>query len=162
MKGKQIAMDSLLIDLDRAEEERRKHEWAREKEQTDRIIRELDEKYGRKYEKELKELPDGSVVIIAQHLYRNDHYTWHFYRTVMTFSENAGRGRYSVFVQANNEEWPDVPPWAVVVGHENELKDIDYNNDHYHWATGEVVEPIKTWWIKEWEDFMNKYKGGKA
>lgn len=151
MKGKQMAMTAILAEADRGEIERRRHEWAREKEQTDRITAELDAKFGRMGEKDLLKQPDGSVVIIGQSLFRNDHYTRHFYRTVMTFAESRTRERHPVFVQANNEDWPDVPPWAQVENHEDELRDIDFFREHIHWATGEVTEPIRTWWMKEWE-----------
>ena len=147
MKGKQIAMDSALADLDRWELEREK----REKET---MIRQLDEKYGRMDYGMLRnaEYPAGSVVIIGQNLFRNNHYTRHFYRTVLIYWSNLS-GTYpnrAHFVQANNEEWPDIPPWAETVGHEGELKDITYYPEHIHWATGEVVEPIETWWMKKW------------
>lgn len=146
MKGKQMKMTSVMEEIDR-------YELEREKRETRRIMDSLDEKYGRSDEKALLKKPDGCVVIIGQYLFRNEHYTWHFYRTVMTFSYTKSRGKYSIFVQANNEEWPDVPPWAQVVNHENEPRDIDYYRDHIHWATDEVVEPIRTWWQKRWEDY---------
>ena len=142
MKGTQIAM-TVLGDYDRYEAERERRE-------TERIMRTLDERCARMGEKELMAQPDGSVVIIGQHLFRNNHSTWHFYRTVMTFATSGTRGRYPVFVQADNAEWPDLPPWAQVVGHENELRDIHYYQEHIHWVTGEVTEPIRTWWQKRW------------
>lgn len=150
MKGRQMAMDSLLREADRDEQERKKREWAREKEQTDRITAELDEKYGRMGEKDLLALSDGSVVIIAQSLFRNDHYTRHFYRTVMTFSTGLNTGRHSVFVQADNEEWPDIPPWAQVVNYEDDPRTMVYYQEHIHWATGEVTEPIITRWHQKY------------
>lgn len=145
MRGKQLRMDSMIEDIDR-------YEMERERREKDAIKKRLDEKYTRMYEKELLEQPDGSVVIIGQNLFRNNHYTWHFYRTIKTSFENYGREKHSVFVQANNEEWPDVPPWAQVVGHEDELRDIHFFREHIHWLTGEVVEPITTWWMKKYYD----------
>lgn len=52
------------------------------------------------------------------------------------------------FVEQQTEEWPDVPPWANTVGHEGEARDIMLHNDLIYWDTGEIVEPIKTWWMK--------------
>lgn len=147
VRGKQLAMDAALADLDR-------YELDREKRETDAIAARLDEKYGRMDYKKLRDdgYPAGSVVIIGQNLFRNNHYTLHFYRTVLIYWSNLC-GTYSnraYFVQANNDEWPDIPPWADTEGHEGELKDIEWITDHKHWATGEIVEPIETWWMKKW------------
>lgn len=147
MKGKQLAFDSALADLDR-------YELEREKRETDAITARLDEKYGRMDLGKLMACgyPAGSVVIIGQSLFRNNHYTRHFYRTVLIYWTNLS-GTYpnrAYFVQANNEEWPEIPPWAETVNHEGELKDINWYPEHIHWATGEVVEPIETWWMKKW------------
>lgn len=144
MKDKQIMMTSALEDFDRCQ-------MAREKREINAICDRLDTKYGKLKENDLKQLPAGSVVIIGQQVFRNDHYTLHFYRTVMNFHRSLNDPKSIVFVQANNEEWPDIPPWADTVGHEGELKDISYYSHHDHWATGEVVEPIETWWMKKWE-----------
>lgn len=154
MKGRQLAMDSLLKEADRDEQERKRREWAREEEQTNRIIAELDDKHGRMDYFKLRDCgyPAGSVVIIGQKLFRNDHYTWHFYRTVLIYWDNLS-GTYPrrpYFVQANNEEWQDLPPWADTVGHEGELKDMNWYPEHIHWATGEIVKPIRTWWMEKW------------
>ena len=146
MKGEQFQMREMLDDIDRMEREREKRE-------TQQMMLRLDSKYVRMGEKELLEQPDGSVIIIGQELFRNGRYNWHFYRTVMTFAENRSRGRYSVFVQADNKEWPEVPPWAHVIGHEDEPRDIDFYRNHIHWCTGQVTEPIKTWWQKKWEEY---------
>lgn len=91
MRGKQIAMDSALADLDR-------YELERERRETEAVKARLDEKYIRMNAQQLLDQPDGSVVIIGQDLFRNGHYTLHFYRTVMTFNENRSRGKYSIFV----------------------------------------------------------------
>lgn len=153
MKGKQMAMDSLLREADWQEEERRKREWAREKEQEIRLIDMLDDKYGRMYLRRTGQddkYPAGTVVIIGQHLFRDGHYTMHFYRTVLNYYASCTDPHRAVFVQANNEEFPEIPPWAETVGHEGELKDIGFYPEHFHWATGEVVDPIATWWMKQW------------
>lgn len=149
MKGKQLAMDSALADMDR-------YELEREQRETDMIRDRLDSKYGRMDYNKLRNLeyPAGSVVIIGQRLFRNNHYTMHFYRTVLIYWSNLC-GTYqnrAYFIQANNEEWPDIPPWADTVGHEDELKDITWYPEHIHWATGEIVEPIETWWMKKWRE----------
>ena len=147
MRGKQLAFDSALADLDR-------YELERERQQTDRLTRMLDEKYGRMDYRRIKDksYPAGSVVIIAQNVFRNNHYTRHFYRTVLNYYDACTEKGRAIFVHANNDEWPDVPPWADTVGPEGELKDIDWYGEHIHWATGEVVEPITTWWMKKWFD----------
>ena len=145
MKGKQLAFDSALADLDR-------YELEREKRETDAIRDRLDEKYGRMDYWKLRNAgyPAGSVVIIGQRFLRNNHYTLRFYRTVLNYCRTCSNPHKEVFVQANNEEWPDIPPWADTVGHEGELKDIDWYSGHIHWATGEITEPVATWWMKEW------------
>ena len=152
MKGKQMAMDGLLREADWEEQERKRREWALEKERTDAIRDRLDAQYGRMDEQKLRDkgYPEGSVVIIGQNLFRNDHYTRHFYRTVLNYYDACTERNRATFVQANNEEWPDIPPWADTVGHEGELKDICWYGEHIHWATGEVVEPICTWWQKKY------------
>lgn len=146
MKGKQMAMTEALADLDR-------YELEREKRQTDAIKARLDEKYGRMDLGKLMACgyPAGSVVIIGQNLFRNEHYTWHFYRTVLNYFRTCGDPRTPVFVEAANEEYPERPPWSDTVGHEGEAKDICWYPAHIHWATGEIVEPIATWWMKRWE-----------
>lgn len=145
MKGKQMAMDSALADLDR-------YELERERRQTDEIMARLDGKYGRMDYRKLREggYPAGSVVIIGQNLFRNNHYTRHFYRTVLNYCRTCNDPKKAVFVEDTNEEFPERPPWAETVGHEGELKDIEWFPDHIHWATGEVEEPIVTWWMKKW------------
>jgi len=151
MKGKQMAMDSLLQEADWNEEERRKREWARKKAQTDAMVDRLDSKYGRADRKKLwfNEYPEGSVVIIGQYLFRNGYYTLHFYRAVVGY-HNTVHGLAAHLVEQQTEEWPDVPPWAEVVGHEGEPRDIGIYSDHLYWMTGEVVEPIVTWWMEKW------------
>lgn len=145
MKGRQMSMTA-LEDYDRAELEREHRE-------TRAMINRLDQQYGRMDYRKVRAgaYPKGSVVIIAQNLFRNSHYTWHFYRTVLNYASTCNDPQKAVFVQADNGEWPDIPPWAETVGHEGELKDIDWCTDMIHWATGEVVEPIATWWMKRWE-----------
>ena len=145
MKGKQLAFDSALADLDR-------YELEREKRETDAITARLDEKYGRADYQKLKDMeyPEGSVVIIGQNLFRDGHYKWHFYRTVMIYHPKGVDCCRAFFVEAVNDEFPERPPWADTVGHEDDPRDIDYYPAHIHWFTGEVVEPIETWHMKEW------------
>lgn len=150
MKGKQLAMDSALADLDR-------YELEREKRETDAIKAMLDEKYERiDYTKlQKREYPEGSVVIIAQNLFRDGHYKRHFYRTVMSYHPKGVESCRAFFVEATSEEFPERPPWADVVGHEGEPRDIDYYPDMIHWMTGEVVEPVRTWHMKHWDGLLN-------
>ena len=152
MRGKQMAMDSLLREADWQEQERIKQEWEREKERTDRIIAELDGKYERVDYWKLKnqEYPEGSVVIIGQNVFRNNHYTRHFYRTVMIYHPKGVESCRAFFVESRNDEFHERPPWADTVGHEDDPRDIDYYPEMIHWITGEVVEPIRTWSMKEW------------
>ena len=149
MKGKQLAMDSALADLDR-------YEMEREKRETDAIRDRLDAKYGRMDLGKLKrmEYPEGSVVIIGQNLFRNGHYTRHFYRTVLIYHPKGVTSCRAFFVESRNDEFPERPPWAGVVGHEDDPRDIDYYQEHIHWATGEIVEPVKTSFMKDWEELM--------
>ena len=149
MKGKQIAMDSLLQEADFNEQERRNREWAREKEQTDRIVDRLDDRYGRADRKKLlnRGYMEGSVVIIGQYVYRNGKYMLHFYRAVLGYHRAVG-GIVPHLVEQQTEEWPDVPPWAEVAGHEGEPRDIGIYGDHLYWITGDVVEQIVTWWME--------------
>lgn len=144
MKGKQLAMDAALADLDR-------YELEREKRETDAIKAKLDERYERVDCQKLKnkEYPEGSVFIIGQHIFRNGHYILHFYRTVMTYHPKGLDCCRAFFVESRNEEFPERPPWADTVGHEGDPRDIDYYPEHIHWFTGEVVEPVETWIMKE-------------
>ncbi len=149
MKGKQLAFDSALQDLDR-------YELEQEKRETDAIRDRLDTKYERADYWKLRnmEYPEGSVVIIAQNLFRDGHYKWHFYRTVMTYHPKGMESCRAFFVEARNDEFPERPPWADTVGHEGEPRDIDFYPSMIHWFTGEVVEPVKTWHMKDWERFI--------
>lgn len=145
MNGKQLAFDSALADLDR-------YELERERRETDAITARLDEKYGRADYQKLKDMeyPEGSVVIIGQNLFRDGHYKWHFYRTAMIYHPKGVDCCRAFFVESRSEEFPERPPWADTVGHEDDPRDIDYYPEHIHWFTGEVVEPIETWHMKEW------------
>ena len=149
MKGKQLAMDSALADLDR-------YELEREKRETDMILNRLNERYERTDYRKLKDMeyPEGSVVIIGQNLFRDGHYKWHFYRTVMTYHPKGLDCCRAFFVEDRSEEFPERPPWADTVGHEDDPRDIDYYPSMIHWVTGEVVEPIKTWSMKRWERLL--------
>jgi hypothetical protein len=143
MRGKQLAFDLALEDLDRYEREREKRE-------TDAIRARLDEKYERLDRKacDRGEIPAGTVVIVGQELFRNGHYTLHFYRAVLDYHRSLHNPTTPHFVEQQTEEWPDVPPWADTVGHEGEPRDIMLHNDLIYWDTREGVEPIKTWWMK--------------
>ena len=145
MKGRQLAMDTVLEEYDSFREKREIREA------TEKIDR-LDEKYGRMDFRRLMDAgyPEGSVVIIAQNLFRDGRYRWHFYRTVLSYWSTRVYSNRACFVEATNEEYPERPPWADTVGHEGEAKDIEWYPEHIHWATGEIVEPIATWWMKRW------------
>ena len=149
MKGKQMAMDAALADLDR-------YELEREKRETDAIRARLDERYERVDYQKLKDMEyhEGSVVIIGQNLFRDGHYKWHFYRTVMTYHPKGHQCCRAFFVEDRSEEFPERPPWADTVGHEGDPRDVDYYPSMIHWVTGEVVEPIKTWSMKSWERLL--------
>ena len=144
MKGKQLAMDSALADLDR-------YEIERERRETDAIKARLDARYERINYRKLAaaEYPAGSVVIIGQNLCRA-RWSWHFYRTVLNYYSACHDPHRAIFVEARSEEYPERPPWADTVGHEGEPRDICWLGDLIYWITGEVVEPVKTWWMKEW------------
>ena len=145
MKGKQMAMDAVLEEYDSFREKCEIQELIAK-------IDRMDDKYGRMDLRRLRDggYPKGSVVIIAQNLYRNGRYRWHFYRTVLNYCRTCADPRTPVFIEATNEEYPERPPWADTVGHEGERKDIGWYAAHSHWATGEIVEPIATWWMKKW------------
>ena len=142
MKGKQLAMDAALADLDR-------YELEREKRETEAIKARLDAKYERMDYWKTKDMKyqEGSVVIIGQSKFYSQYATYimHFFRTVLIYAN----GR-AWFVEATNDEFPERPPWADTVGHEGEAKDIDWYQEHIHWITGEITEPIETWWMKRW------------
>lgn len=143
MKGKQM---SLMDEVDRYEQER-------ERRKTEETIRRLDEKYQRldEWAAMRGEIPAGTVVIIGQNLFRNGHYTMHFYRTVLDYHASCAKPTTPHMVEQQTEEWPDVPPWADTVGHVGEARDIGIHTGLLYWNTGEVTEPIPTWWMKEWE-----------
>ncbi len=152
MRGKQLAMDSALEDLDRTT-------LARIRMENEETIRRMDEKYERvDYRKLCKqEYVPGTVVIIGQYIGWGTQRKIHLLRTVLNYFTN----RYDTiahFVEGTNEEYPERPIWVDTVGHEGELKDIDWHVDHIHWLTGEVVEPIETWWMKDWREFRERNK----
>ena len=148
MKGEQLAMNSMLKEIDR-------YNLEREKREKDAIRAGLDEKYERADIRKLKsmEYPEGSVVIIAQNLCRGRS-AWHFYRTVLIYHPKGVDCCRAFFVESRNEEFQERPPWADVVGHEDDPKSIDFYPEHIHWITGEVVEPIRTWSMKEWDKLI--------
>ena len=146
MKGKQLAMESALADLDR-------YELDREKRETEAIRARLDAKYPHLDIRaaDRGEIPAGTVVIVGQNLFRNEHYTLHFYRTVLDYHRSLHNPTTPHLVEQQTEEWPDVPPWADTVGHEGEARDIGLHSGMTFWNTGEVVDPVKTWWMKKWD-----------
>lgn len=149
MKAKQLAMDSALADLDQYEKERKKRE-------SDAIKVRLNEKYELMDYWKLRDCgyPAGSVVIIGQRLFRDGCDTWHFFRTVLNYYASCTDPHRAIFVEATNEEFPERPPWADTVGHVGEAKDISWYGEHIHWFTGEVIEPIETWWMKRWRELF--------
>ena len=156
MRGKQLAFDSALEDLDR-------YELEREQREMDAIRARLDEKYERAdaLRLRLQEYPEGSVVIIGQNLFQNGHYKLHFYRTVLVYHPVNVEACRAFFVEARDEEFPERPQWVGVVGHEDEPKSIDYYPDLIYWMTGEVTEPILPYSIREWREFINRRRRGK-
>ena len=151
MKAKQLAMDSALEDLDRAE-------MARLRTANEETIRRMDEKYKRVDYNRLRkqEYVPGTVVIIGQYIrWGTPMARLKLFRTVLSYYKNRYETR-EVFVEATNEEYPERPIWAETVGHEGELKDISWYGEHVHWLTGEIVEPIETWWMKEWREFRER------
>ena len=141
---KDVQLD-MMAEVDRFTLERER----REKEET---IRRLDEKYQRLNTRaaDKHELPEGLVIIIGQPLFRNGRYTMHFYRAVLGYHMDCTGRWVPHLVEQQTEEWPDVPPWAHVVNHEHEARDIGFYHDHLYWNTGEVGEPVITWWQKKW------------
>ena len=141
MKSEQIRMDAALADVSR-------EQIARERREDAAAVVRMDDKYSRMDYMKLRnhEYPEGTVVIIGQNLFRNGNPKLHFYRAVLGY-RNTVSGIMAHFVEQQTEEWPDVPPWANVVGHEGEPRDIGFYYDHLYWLTGEVVEPIALWWM---------------
>lgn len=154
MRGKQLAMDSALEDLDRAERARLRME-------NEATIRRMDEKYERVDFNRLRkqEYVPGSVIIIGQYIrWGTATAQLKLFRTVLNYYEN----RYdinAVFVEGTNEDYPERPIWADTENHEGELKDIGWFSEHIHWFTGEIVEPIETWWMKDWREFRERMQG---
>ena len=144
-------MDSALADLDRAE-------VARLRLENDETIRRMDEKYARVDYNRLcrQEYVPGSVVIIGQYIrWGTQIAQLKLFRTVLSYFTNRYETK-AVFVEGTNEEYPERPIWADTVGHEGELKDISWYPEHIHWFTGEVVEPVETWWMKQWREFRER------
>ena len=134
MKGKQITMMD-AVDQFTLEQERRKEV---------ETIKRLDENYQRITARELSKngLPAGTVVIICQRLFRNGHYTKHFYRSILNYHEAVGGTMCDLFA-APDEEWPDVVPWAGVVNRPEYHKYINPEYTMDYWTRFEVVEPIE-------------------
>ena len=150
MKGKQLAMDSALEDLDRSELLRLRME-------NGDTVRRMDAKFERvDYDRLSKqEYAPGSVIIIGQYIGWGIQKRLKLFRTVLSYFTNRC-GTNPVFVEGTNEEYQERPIWAETVGHEGELKDIGWFSEHFHWFTGEIVEPIETWWLKDWREFRER------
>lgn len=113
-----------------------------ERAEVDRIRQRLNTEYSKpKIDANKTELPEGLVVIVSQDLFRNGHYTTHFYRTVLGYHMAVG-GRMTHLVAAPNEEWPDIVPWAGVAGRPDYKKWIYPGYGHDYWTRGEITEPI--------------------
>lgn len=134
MKKQQLKMDSVLDEITRME-------LAKEKREADAIIAKLDSKYKAADMRKMRNLQmqEGTVIIVCQELYRNEHYTKHFYRTVMGYHNTVG-GPEAHLIWEGSEEWPEEPVWG---GWNVKQRWIypDIHNMRY-WETGEVVEPI--------------------
>ena len=135
---------SFMDELDR-------YELEKEKREVQAVLDKLNRNYTKVSYKDLEDgkYTPGTVVIIGQNVFKKNHYTKHFYRTVLDFHRTL-YGREAHMVESQNEEWPDIPPWAHTVNHEGEARDIHADPMHEHWVSGEIVEPIETWWIKQW------------
>ena len=148
MKAKQLAMESTLEEVDRFESERIRREEAE-------MIHRLDEQYEKMDYGRLNrmEYMAGSVVIIGQKLFRNGVDKMHFFRTVLNYYKTPTGYNTEVFVEDTNDRFPERPPWGSVVNHENDRKDSRFNQMFRYWFTGEIVEPIETWWMKEYREW---------
>jgi hypothetical protein len=157
---KQLTMDAALAEAEYLDKEAKRRQWARERIVTDAIRDRLNEKYKRLDRRacDRGEIPAGTVVIIGQVLFRDEHYTMHFYRAILGYHSSLANPTTPHFIESQTEEWPDVPPWAHVIGHENEARDIELSLSLEYWDTGETVEPIKTWWMIKEEETIAKFK----
>ncbi len=127
MKVKQLSMDGALADLDR-------FTLDREKREEQQMLEKLTKGYKAIQTRELymHEHKEGSVIIVRQELYRNNHYTAHFYRTVLGYHRTVS-GQEAHLVWEGTKEWPDEPPWQTGI---DELagKRWKYpNNADKHW-----------------------------
>ena len=121
-----------------------RYELEREKREEMGTIAKLDKDYQRITARELEKLglPAGTVVIIMQNLFRNGHYTKHFYRSILNYHE-AISGTMTDLFAAPDDEWPDVVPWAGVVNRPDYHKYINPEYTMTYWTRHEVVEPIE-------------------
>lgn len=126
MKGKQLAMEDALADLDR-------YTIDREKREEQRILEKLAKEYREIWHRELYEQEAGTVVIVRQELFRNNHFTAHFYRTVLGFHPTVS-GQEAHLVWEGSEEWPEEPPWQTGVNELAEKRWIYPNFQHKHWV----------------------------
>ena len=144
MMGKRDQQMNILDDVDLYE--------SRNAEQTEKR---LNENYTRITHRNVHEYPAGTVVIIGQKLFRNERYTTHFYRTVLGYHSSYCESDVPHFVESQNDEWPDVPPWAHVTGHEEEPRDIGLSYTLKYWTNGEKAQQIERW-IDKWFDALGR------
>ena len=125
-------------------EEVDRYQLEREKREVNDKIRYLDENYQRITARELEKagFPAGTVVIIGQDLFRNGHYTKHFYRSVLNYHE-ALCGTMTDLFAAPDAEWPEDVPWAGVVNRPDYHKYINPEYTMMYWTRHEVVDPIE-------------------
>ncbi len=136
MKNKRGQID-FMDEVDR-------YELEREKREEQEMIRRLDETHERITSKDLEkmDLPKGTVVIIGQNLFRNGHYTRHFYRSILNYHQACSYIQTDLFA-APNDEWPDVVPWAGVVNRPDYHKHIGPSHEMIYWTKHEITEPIE-------------------
>lgn len=134
MKGKQIAMTAMLEDVDR-------YTLAREKAEEEQVLAKLRKEYREVPVRELymRKLEEGTVLIIRQELYRNNHYTAHFYRTVLGYHRTVS-GMEAHLVWEGSEEWPDEPPWQTGIDDRKDKRWKYPNGMEKHWMKAEDSE----------------------
>ena len=119
------------------------HIIRQEKAEKERTLRKLAEEYEEIQLDDYKtDQPEGLVVILSQDLFRKEHMTTHFYRTVLGYHRAVG-GMMMHLVADPDEEWPDIVPWAGVTGRPDYKK---WTYPHFifrYWTKGEIVEPIE-------------------
>lgn len=124
-----------------------KYELERKKREAENKILKLDEKYRRIHFNDFKPdiIPPGTVVIVMQTFFRNDHLEKHFYRCIVGYHDRCHADNVPHVIESITEQWPERPPWADVVGHEDEPRDCHIEPGFEYWLTDEVAEPIIRW-----------------